>query len=453
MTTAKSALSSIFSRMALQQNLKSFFMRSIFALLPVSLSYSCAAVQYTVDDGRKVNQELLGQIRNYGIGEKALRAAVARSAKLNDPNCDKQQELPFSTATSYGESDDERIAWKRALDVDERLTVIAAAPDSPLKPGDRIEKIGAFAVRDTEKMMLFLAKMRDDGAAFEVMLAGGKRTKVKPFKVCRGYTRLAPPKSPQTQDYHWLMSIHPLEVVRGDLSEDEALWMVLWAQGLSEEGGARMKSYQYGTGIASTMFTLFTIATGVQAASLASEAALNIAKSTIRSYATDLLREQVVDQVMKPTPQQMMSAMQRSAANRKALKGVAWIAAGVFEKADAWAYARMEKLQANPLAAFTLHQKLVERNLTSNAMLLDPDRFKALNNIASAEGRSEEVVAILQGIKPEDLQFEVTDMPLASDAAPFSYEDAGDPTASSQPFANGLIDGMLRMPVTSSLNE
>ena len=54
-----------------------------------------------------------------------------------------------------------------------------------------------------------------------------------------------------------------------------------------------------------------------------------------------------------------------------------------------------------------------------------------------------------RGIKPGDLQFELTDMPLASDPTAFSYDDISN-SAASQPFANGLIEGMLSMPVASA---
>jgi hypothetical protein len=141
--------------------------------------------------------------------------------------------------------------------------------------------------------------------------------------------------------------------------------------------------------------------------------------------------------------------MQQAAANRGALTGVAWVAATVFDKADAWAYARLEKLNANPLASFSLHQKLIEQGLTSNSLVLDPERMKALNKMAEERGRGDDVVAILQGIKPDELQFELTDMPLASAPTAFSYDDVSDPAATNQPFARGLIDGLLSMPIVS----
>jgi hypothetical protein len=428
---------------------------------------ACASgPKYTVDDGRQVNQELLGHIRTYGAGERALRPAIVRSAALRDAECDTQWELPFSVATSYDASADDRVAWVRALGVDERLTVVAAAPGSPLQPRDKIQEIASYSRENTEQMMLELADRRDAGLAFDVKLSNGKVVRVTPFKVCRGYTRLAPPNRPETQDYHWLLSAHPLEVVRTNLTDDEALWTVLWTQGISEEGGARMKTYHYSTKIAGTLYNLFTIASGLKGAALAADAALKAAQSAAAAAGTEILKKQLIDQAtsaataklreglsgvaQKLSQQQVVGAMQKAAANRSSLSGVAWVAASVFDRADAWAYARMEKLDANPLAAFSLHQKLIEQDLTSNAMVLDPERMTALNKIAEMRGRGDDVVAILQGIKPEDLQFVIADMPLASAATAFSYDDPVDPANSAQPFARGLIDGMLSMPVESA---
>ena len=73
----------------------------------------------------------------------------------------------------------------------------------------------------------------------------------------------------------------------------------------------------------------------------------------------------------------------------------------------------------------------------------------SLNKVAEARGLREEVVAILQGMKPEDMQLAMADMPLASAPGAFSYESEDDPAQRLQPFARGLVDGMLNMPVES----
>lgn len=226
-----------------------------------------------------------------------------------------------------------------------------------------------------------------------------------------------------------------------------------------------MKTYHYGTQIAGTLYNIFSIASGLKGAGLAAEAAVKAAQTAASTVATDLLKQQLIEQATaaaaskmrnemlgtarKLSQQQVMGAMQQAAANRGSLSGVAWIAATVFEQADAWAYTRLEQLNANPLAAFSLHQKLIENGLTANAMALDPERMKALNARAEAQGRGDEVVAILQGMRPEDLQFELTDMPLASAPTAFAYDDMNDPAQRSQPFARGLVEGMLSMPVAS----
>lgn len=441
-------------------------MRLIFVLSLLALLSACAGPKYTVDDGRKVNEELLGHIRTYGQGEQVLRPAIVRSAALKDAECDTQWELPFSVATSFDENENDRVAWVRGLGVDERLTVVGAAADSPLQLRDKIEEIARHKGDKPEKMLLHLAELRDAGFPFEVKLSTGKTFKIVPFKVCRGYARLAPPNSPKTQDYHWLLTVHPLEVASANLTEDEALWLVLWGQGVSEEGGARMKTYHYGTKIVGTLYSLFTIASGIQGAAIAAEAAISAAKSAATSVASEIIKKQLIDQATQfgldrmrkeligvaqsLTQQQVMGALQQAAANRGALTGVAWVAATVFDRADAWAYNRLEKLNANPLASFSLHQKLIERGLTANSMLLDPERLKALNAIAEQRGRGDDVVAVLQGIKPEELQFELADMPLASAPGAFSYDNPVDGPVSDQPFQRGLVEAMLSMPVSSA---
>ena len=443
-------------------------MRWIILIFFANLLVGCAGTKYTVDDGRKVNEELLANIRAYGAGEKALRPAIARSASLKDPECDTQWELPISVASAYDLAADDRVAWVRGLGVDERLTVVGAAGGSPLQLGEKIQAVGSYSSENSEKMLLELADRRDAGEPFSLTLFGGKTVKVTPYKVCRGYTRLAPPNLPQTQDYHWLLSMHPLQVARAEMTEDEALWAVLWTQGVSEEGGARMKTYHYGTKIVGTLYNLFTIASGLKGAALAAETAMKAAQTEAANAATAAFRKRLVDDVTAMARSQLrdalsnaavrqlrqidvVAAMQQAAANRSSLTGVAWAAATIFDKADVWAYNRLEKLNGNPLAGFSLHQKLIERGLTANSLVLDPERMTVLNALATQRGRREDVVAILGGIRPEDLQFDLADMPMASAPQAFSY-DMDDLPNTSQPYARGLIDSMLRMPVASSAN-
>jgi len=421
----------------------------------------CAGPQYTVDDGRKVDEALLANIRAYGRGEQALRPAIQRSAALKDPDCDKQWELPFAVATSYGWSADDRVAWVRALSVDERLSVVAVAPRADLMPGDKIAKVNGSATEDSEDLLGTLADLRERGRPFTLTLSTGRTTTITPFEVCRGYARLAPPSTPTVQDYHWLLSMHPLQVTQaGELSEDEALWMVLWGQGLSEEGGMRMKTYHYSTKIAGTLYNLVTLATGLKGAALAADAAVQAARSAAASVATEVVKQQLIDQgralaaqkvreglvdaAQSLSKQQVASALQAAAANRGSLSGVARIAATVFDRADQWSFERMAQLGGSQLAGFSLHQKMIEHSLTANAFALDAERLEALNQLAKARGMEPQVLAILRGVRPDQMLLELGSMPLATAQAGFSFENPDDP--GQQPYARGLIDALLDMP-------
>lgn len=184
-------------------------MRSLYVLVCSLLLSACAGIRYTVDDGRKVDEALLANIRTYGAVEQRLRPAIVRGTELNDASCDRHWQLPFALATSYGWPENERVAWVRVV----------------------------------------------------------------PFQVCRGYARLAPPNLPQAQDYHWLMSMHSLQLGEIALTADEALWIVLWSQGLSEEGGARMKTFHYSVKIVGTLYNLATLVSGLKGAAMAAQAA------------------------------------------------------------------------------------------------------------------------------------------------------------------------------------
>ncbi len=436
-------------------------MRPLLLLLAALLLTGCAAgPKFTVDDGRQVDETLLAGMRAYGAGERLIRPAIARSAALQDKDCDKQWELPFAVATSAGWSADDRVAWVRALQVDERLTVIAATADSPLPLGTRLNHVAGQTSDDGERLLEALAEARDAGRPFTVGTAAGKAVPVRPFQVCRGYTRFAPPNTPQMQDYHWLLSLHPLEVTQAEPTPDEALWLVLWTQGLSEEGGARMKTYHYTVKIAGTLYNLATLASGVKAAALAADAALSAAKSAAANAASEFLKNQLIEQgralamqklrdglvdaAQQLTRQQVLNVMQAAAANRGSLGGISRIAATAFERADAWAFTRMAALGAPPLAGFTLHQKLLQRSLAGNALLFDADRLAALNKVAAARGFEAEVTAILGGYRADALLAEIGAMPLASAQASFSFDSPDAPGAGR--FSRGLVDAMLDMP-------
>jgi len=442
-------------------------MRLLLIVLIALLAGCASGPKFTVDDGRKVDETLLAGMRAYGAGERLIRPAIARSAALKDKDCDKQWELPFAVATSAGWSADDRVAWVRALQVDERLTVIAVTQDSPLAPSDRIVRVGGREDIDGERLLETLAEARDAGKPFNVGLASGRNVAIKPFEVCRGYTRFAPPNTAQLQDYHWLLSLHPLELTQAEPTPDEALWMVLWTQGLSEEGGARMKTYHYAIKIAGTLYNLATLASGVKAAALAADAAMSAAKSAAANVASEFLKQQLIEQgkslaaqkireglvdaAQQMTRQQVMNVMQAAAANRGSLSGISRIAATTFDYADAWAFTRMAALGASPLAGFTLHQKLIERSLAANAFLFDADRLAALNKTAAARGFEAEVVAILGGLRADTLRAEIGAMPLASARGSFSFDNPDDPGASR--FSRGLVDAMLELPAESATKK
>ena len=437
---------------------------SIVTLLVMALLAGCASgPAFTVDDGRKVDEPLLAGMRAYGAGERLIRPAIARSAALNDKECDKQWELPFAVATSAGWSENDRVAWARALQVDERLTVIAVTQDSPLPMGTRINLVAGRTSNDGEQLLQWLADARDAGKPFQVGTAAGKGVMIKPFEVCRGYTRFAPPNAPQLQDYHWLLTLHPLEVIQAEPTPDEALWAVLWTQGLSEEGGGRMKTYHYAVKIGGALYNIATLASGVKAAAMAADAAITAARNAAASAATEFLKQQLIEQgkslatqkiregltdaAQQLTRQQAVNVMQAAAANRGSLSGVSRIAATAFERADAWAFNRMAALDAPPLAGFTLHQKMVERSLAQNALVFDADRLAALNKVAAERGFEAEVVAILGGLRADTLVAEIGAMPLASAQGSFSFENPEDPGASR--FSRGLVDAMLELPAES----
>src|SRR5205823_9351153 len=107
--------------------------RSGAALVPVSALAALAALagcgtpKLTVDDGRELDSQLVSEMRDYGEAAAAMRPAIVRSALAAGSGCDTQFELPFDAMTTYGDDADTRVAWVRALGVDEALTVIAAA--------------------------------------------------------------------------------------------------------------------------------------------------------------------------------------------------------------------------------------------------------------------------------------------------------------------------------------
>jgi hypothetical protein len=442
-------------------------MRALLLLGVCLLLGGCASAPKEIDDGRVLDPNLVASFQLYGQGERALRPALVRAAEVaknKAVECDKQFELPFAVATAEGAEGDDQVAWKRVLDVDQRVAVIAAAAGSPVAPGERIVQVGRLPARGSWELLEQLGSAREEGRPFEVQLASGQSQQVTPFPVCRGYARLAPPTTPKTQDYHWLMSMHPLELPQSGPSSDEMLWAVLWTQGLSEEGGARMKTYHYTVKIGGTLLQLASLASGLNAAAKLAEVAVDEARKRAaqeiskfaseqllkqgKELALQRLRQGLQDAAEKVTRGQAMAMMSKSAANRGALTGVGMIAATVWERADAWAFARMQELGADPLAGLRLHQKMVERELGGNAFALDAERIGALTQLAGSKGLRAQALAALGGENFDALDRLAAAMPMASSKAGFSFESADDPAAGR--FARGLLDGLLHLPSASA---
>lgn len=342
---------------------------SIGAVIAVCLvgGLTGCATQLTVDDGRQLDSRLVASMQTFGEAAAALRPAIVRSTVDAGSGCDRQYELPFDAMTTYGIEDrNTRVAWVRALGVDENLTVIAADPSSGLRGGDILAEVDGYHSGNKLKMAGRLAEARDRGAPFEVKLDAGDRVTVTPVAVCRGHVLVAPPLDPALQRYHWTESVHPLEVFGQPLSRDEAEWIVLWTQGLSERGGARMKGYAFTVG---TLKWLTVLGLGF-ATSGASSAAHAAASSAGTSATGQIAATQLAGQAA--------SLMARSAANKASLSGVSHVAAGVFDRADAWAFDHMRRLGMDPHAGLTLHQKLVAQGAASNAFLLDHKRLQEM---------------------------------------------------------------------------
>lgn len=441
------------------------FARYLAILGLASLLGACGTTRYTVDDGRPVNETLLSNIRLLGQGERLLRPAIARSGKLNDPDCSTQWELPFSVATSYDWDEDDRVAWVRALEVDERLTVVGADPTCGLEAGDKLVELDGYRKANSSKMLLELIELRDSGDPFPVKTASGKTVTITPFEVCRGYTRLAPPEKPNFQDFHWLMSVHPLEIFNPKITPDEALWMVLWTQGLSEEGGMRMKTFHYSKEFALTMIDIASIAIGVNGAAQAAKLAANQALTTASAAATKAASEAAAKQILEEAGKEAAKAAAKEYAQKfgeemaktvgkqttivlrdtfmarlgMSVSSLSWVATTAFDHADTWAFERMLKLGADPLAGATLHRKLLDRSLISNVFALDEERLGSLALFAKRFQREEMLMAAFRGASLAPFSLQLTDLPsasassgnmeLASDSLPSSAQAGHDPAS------------------------
>lgn len=322
------------------------------------------ATELTVDDGRALNSQLVSDMRDFGEAAAMVRPAIVRSAAMADSGCDKQYELPFDVMTTDGVADaDTKVAWARALGVDENLTVIAADRSSGLRAGEIVAEVDGYESRDKVRMAKRLAEARDRGEPFELKLGSGERLNVTPIRLCRGHVLVAPPLDPALQRYHWRESVHPLALFHQALSADEAEWIVLWTQGLSERGGARMKTYAFMVGSVKWLTVL--------GLGFASSAAAGSARASAAGAGTSATGQVAATQFAG----QAASLMAQSAANKASLSGVSGVAAGVFDRADQWAFDHMRQLGMNPRAGLELHEKMVAQGTAANAFLLDEKRL------------------------------------------------------------------------------
>jgi hypothetical protein len=339
------------------------------AAILLTMLAGCASTKLTVDDGRQLDGELVREMQAYGEAAAVIRPAIVRTAALTDidSSCSTQYELPFEVLTSYGlDSDDAKVAWVRALGVDENLTVIAADPSSGLEAGEIVAGVAGYKSRNTLKMAGVLLEARDRGEPFWLELASGEQVAIYPIKTCRGHVLIASPFEPGAQLYHWAQAVHPLEIFHETLTRDEAAWIVLWTQGLSERGGARMKTYAFMVGSMKWVATLgLGFATSGAAASLRGGAAAGA------SSAGEVAAVQLAGQAG--------SMMARAAANRASLSGISRVAAGVFDRADKWAFENMKKLGMDPRAGLSLYKKLLAHGAAENAFFFDEKRLSRMH--------------------------------------------------------------------------
>jgi hypothetical protein len=347
------------------------------------------ATRPTVDDGRALSSQLILDMQDFGEAAAEVRPAIVRSAAMADSGCDNQYELPFDAITTDGIADaDTKIAWERALGVDDNLTVIAADRSSGLRAGEIVAEVDGYKTRNKAALAARLADARDRGEPFELGLASGERVTVSPFRLCRGHVLVAPPLTPTLQRYHWAESIHPLELFHQPLTKDEAQWIVLWTQGLSETGGARMKGYAFMVGTVKWLSVLgLGFATSSAAASSRAAAASAGTSATGQVAATQLAG-------------QAASLMAQSAANQASLTGVSHVAAGVFDLADQWAFDNMRRLGMNPRAGLSLHEKLIAHGAAANAFLLDDKRLAHMRAlVAGLPGESRTAAGVGSGLQ------------------------------------------------------
>jgi len=344
-------------------------------LLAALLLTGCGTT-LTVDDGRPLDPKLLAEMRAYGAAVKVLRPAIVRSAAVRDPDCSKQYELPFDAWSSAGiGKKDYRIGWLRTLGLSEDFSILAADAGSGLAPGEVIAGVGGYTSRMPLKLSNELTGLRDKGKPFRLLLRSGREVTVTPLEVCRGRSTPALPLEAANQSYHWSATSHPQALFDAALTPDETSWIVLWTQGLSEVGGARMKTYSYAVGTVKwTALAALSVASGgAMAAAGGAAAAGGVGMGTLATQVVAI-----------SAARQVAQGLTNAALNRASLSGVNGIAAGVFDQADAWAFDKARRIGVDPRAGLSLSGKLLERGLTANAFALDAERLAKLQALAAS---------------------------------------------------------------------
>lgn len=350
--------------------------RSLIALCALSapLLTGCGT-SLMVDDGRKLDDKLLAEMKQYGSAVKVLRPAIVKSAALKDEECSKQYELPFDAWTSDGiRSDDIKVAWLRAVGVNTDVSILATDGTVPLAAGDIITEVGGYSSKHSLKVFTELTERRDQGKPFRLKLRSGKELTITPVQVCRGRVTPSLPLAASVQSYHWSAVSHPHELFAASLTPDEALWVVLWTQGLSEVGGARMKGYALAVGAVKwTAVAAITVASGGAIAAAGGAAAAG--GTGLGAMAGQMLAINAAGQVA--------TGLASAAANRASLSGINGIAAGVFDKADRWAFEQARKIGSDPRAGLTLNDKLIQKGWTANALALDTERLNQMRSLVA----------------------------------------------------------------------
>ncbi|HET7775861.1 MAG TPA: hypothetical protein VFK74_05790, partial [Azospira sp.] len=106
-------------------------------------------------------------------------------------------------------------------------------------------------------------------------------------------------------------------------------------------------------------------------------------------------------EMLKQQAQEMaVDSIKTAALFKSSLSGISWVAGAGFPMADKWAFERMAKLGADPLAGITLHYKLASRGISLNSFVFDEERVGLITQITEAQGLGNEAKLALGGNDP-----------------------------------------------------